>query len=78
MTSLSFAMQNSFHGSQTSSQFFLIAFIVQSVLPLRVVVQGSTLEWVHTRLCQLEWCHILSNLGGRAAARSGLSSSLHP
>ena len=34
--------------------FFLIAFIVQSVLPLRVVVQGSALEWVHTRLCQLE------------------------
>ena len=44
------------------------------MLPLRVDVQGSALEWVHTRLCQFEQYHILSRLGRRAAARTSRSS----
>jgi len=47
---------------------------------VRLLTVGSALSWVHAVLRQLEGCHVLSYLGGHAAARTSLSRGrrLHP
>jgi len=50
----------------------------RSVVPLRELVFGSALCWVHGVMCQLEWCQLPSNYKGRAAAPISRARRLHP